>query len=352
HPLYAGAVVLAARGGVIVTHRAVGHALRYASYDRHHDRAVELPRERWTPMREDTVFDLASVTKVFTAIAVAAQAEAGLLDLDGRVASYLPSFAERGKQDVTVRQLLAHTSGLPAWRPLYRDDDTPRERIDAVDRARPAAGPGKVYAYSDLNLITLGRVLEKVTGRPLDEVVRASVTAPLGMRDTTFNPPQAWRERIAATEYQPWTARGMVRGSVHDENAWSLGGVAGHAGLFSTARDLAVLAQAILGGGRYGPARILSEGSVRALLTNVNSAFDGGAHGLGFELNQPWFMDAMASPVTAGHTGYTGTSLVIDPRSESFAVLLSNRVHPTRTWGSVNPARRAVARDLWRAARR
>ncbi|MGH3344478.1 MAG: serine hydrolase domain-containing protein [Carbonactinosporaceae bacterium] len=344
HPLYAGAVVLAARRGVIVAHRAVGHALRYASYDQVHDRAVELPRAEWAPMREDTVFDLASVTKLFTAIAVVAQAEAGRLDLDRPVASYLPEFAEHGKRDVTARQLLAHTSGLSAWLPLYRDYDTPGERIQAVYGIEPAAGAGRAYEYSDLNLIMLGELVEKVTGRALDEVVRSHITAPLAMSSTTFNPPQALRERIAATEYQPWTARGMVRGSVHDENA--LGGVAGHAGLFSTAHDLAVLAQAILGGGRYGQARILSEDSVRALLTNVNAAFHRDEHGLGFELNQHWYMDAMASPVTAGHTGYTGTSLVIDPLSESFAILLSNRVHPTRAWGSNNPARRAVARDL------
>ena len=141
----------------------------------------------------------------------------------------------------------------------------------------------------------------------------------------------------------------MLRGEVHDENAWSLGGVAGHAGLFSTAHDLAVLAQTLLNGGRYGDIRILRADTVRAMLTNENTEFSGDAHGLGFELDQRWYMDALSSPVTFGHTGFTGTSLVVDAMSDSFVVLLTNRVHPTRDWGSINAARRAVAQDLARA---
>ena len=138
----------------------------------------------------------------------------------------------------------------------------------------------------------------------------------------------------------------MVRGSVHDENAWSLNGVAGHAGVFSTADDLAVLAQTIINGGAYGGTRILSEDSVDALLHNENAAFPGNSHGLGFELDQMWYMDGLSGPETAGHTGYTGTSIVIDRASRSFVILLTNRVHPSRSWGSNNPARRAVARDM------
>src|SRR5690606_11221219 len=142
--------------------------------------------------------------------------------------------------------------------------------------------------YSDINMMMLQRVIETVTGEPLDDVVRERVTAPLRLRDTVYNPPASLRSRIAATEYQPWTDRGIVRGTVHDENAYCLGGVAGHAGVFSTARDLAVIAQTILDGGRYGRTRILSEQSVRSLLTNFTTAFPGDDHGLGFELNQRW----------------------------------------------------------------
>ncbi|MFE6736679.1 serine hydrolase [Microbacterium sp. NPDC057650] len=133
---------------------------------------------------------------------------------------------------------------------------------------------------------------------------------------------------------------------MHDENAWSLGGVAGHAGVFSTTHDMAILAQTMLNGGTYGGERILSEKSVQAMITDENTAFPGDSHGLGFELNQLWYMGGLSSGTTAGHTGYTGTSIVIDFRSRSFAVLLTNRVHPSRDWGSNNPSRRAIAQGL------
>jgi hypothetical protein len=176
-----------------------------------------------------------------------------------------------------------------------------------------------------------------VTGETLDRVIARRITGPLGMTDTMFNPPASLRPRIAAEEYQPWTGRTIVWGTVHDENAYCVGGVSGHAGLFSTAHDLAVLAQTLLNGG----GRILSERSTRTFFTDY-----GYSRALGFELNQHFYMDALSSPVTAGHTGYTGTSIVIDPLSHSFVILLTNRVHPSRAWGSNNPAREAVARDL------
>jgi CubicO group peptidase (beta-lactamase class C family) len=166
------------------------------------------------------------------------------------------------------------------------------------------------------------------------------------MTDTMFNPPAALQPRIAAEEYQPWTGRGIVWGAVHDENAYCVGGVSGHAGLFSTAHDLAVLAQTLLNGGRLGHTRILSEPGARSFFTNFNRAYAGHDHGLGFELDQRFYMDALSSPVTAGHTGYTGTDIVLDPLSHSFVILLTNRVHPSRSWGSPNPARDAVARDM------
>ncbi|HEX7188818.1 MAG TPA: serine hydrolase [Actinomycetes bacterium] len=340
-PMYAGAVVLAAHDGTVVTHEAVGDALRYADGE-----GTELPADQQVPMRRDSIFDLASVSKLFTSIAVLQQVERGALDLDATVASYIPAFATQGKGTVTVRQLLTHTSGLPAWIPLYSGWPTPEERIAAVYGVKPLAPPGTRYVYSDLNMITLGKLVELAAGTPLDVAVRDGITAPLGMSDTGYNPPASQIERIVATEDQPWTGRGVIRGTVHDENAWSLGGVAGHAGVFSTARDLAVLAQTILDKGTYGGARILSEDSVQALLTDENAAFPGNAHGLGFEIDQRWYMDALSGPGTVGHTGYTGTSLVIDTRSRSFVLLLTNRVHPSRNWGSSNPSRRAVARDL------
>lgn len=340
-PLYPGAVVLAARHGVVATHVALGHALRYA------DAApTELPADQQLPMRTDTVFDLASLSKLFTSIVAVQQVERGRLDLDATVASYLPAFAANGKQAVTVRQLLTHTSGLPSWLPLWQLPDD-AARLAATYGVVPRTAPGTAFLYSDLNLITLGEIVELVAGAPLDEVVRTGIAAPLGLADTGYNPPAPLRPRIAATEFQP--GRGLVWGSVHDENAWSFGGVAGHAGVFSTARDLAVLCQAILNGGGYGRARILSRAGTDMLLTDLNAAFPGHAHGLGFELHQFSYMGAMASPYTAGHTGFTGTTLTIDRTSGSFLLVLTNRVHPSRDWGSIQPRRRAIADAVARA---
>jgi hypothetical protein len=169
------------------------------------------------------------------------------------------------------------------------------------------------------------------------------------MHDTMYEPPASLRPRIAAGEYELVPDRGLVWGQVHDENAWALNGVAGHAGVFSTAHDLAILCQTILNGGVHRHTRILSTESVAAMMTNVNQGFPGDDHGLGFELYQHWYMGALATPYTAGHTGFTGTSMVIDPTTDSFVILLTNRVHPHRTWGSTNPPRRTVADDAARA---
>ncbi|GAA2832586.1 serine hydrolase [Crossiella cryophila] len=338
-PLFAGAVTLLAHDGRVVTRTATGQALRYAD-----GIGTELPPEQQAPMRTDTIFDLASISKLFTSIAVMQQVEAGRVDLARTVASYLPEFAANGKDAITVEQLLTHTSGLPPFLPLWRDHPDKPSRILGALTAKLQQPPGKAYIYSDLNLIALGVLVEKVTGDPLDVLVRKGITEPLGMRDTGYNP--ADKARTAATEFMTTPARGMVRGEVHDENAWSLGGVAGHAGVFGTADDLAVLGQTILNGGTYRGHRILRERTLRQMMTNHNTGFPDNAHGLGFELDQRWYMEGLSSPRTAGHTGFTGTSLVIDPVSRSVAVLLSNRVHPSRAWGSNNPARRALAQGF------
>jgi len=340
-PLYAGAVTLLGHDGQVVAREASGYALRYAD-----GAGTELPREQWVPMREDTIFDMASVSKLFTSILVVQQIERGAIRLEEPVATYLPAFGANGKGTITVRQLLTHTSGLKPWMPLWSGWPDKASRIQAVMDVAPTSPPGTTYVYSDLNLITLGVLLERQTGSGLDQLVREGITAPLRMRDTGYNPDPSLWPRIAATEFEASPPRGMVRGEVHDENAWSLGGVAGHAGIFSTAQDMAVLAQTMLNGGTYAGHRILSPESVTRMITNDNQAFPGHSHGLGFELDQRWYMGGLSSPTTAGHTGYTGTSIVIDTMSRSFAIVLSNRVHPSRTWGSNNPARRAAAQGL------
>jgi CubicO group peptidase (beta-lactamase class C family) len=347
HPLYPGAVVLAAHNGTIVQHSASGYALRYSD-----DKPTELPRDQWIPMRDDTIFDLASMSKLFTTIVALQEVERGKIDLDRTVATYLPGFAKNGKGSITLRMLLTHTSGLRPDLPFYNYTGRAAQEQALYDEQLQNP-PGTAYVYSDLNLITMQFVLEKVTGKTLDVLVRDGITGPLGLKDTGYNPPATEKRRIAATEYEhkPVAAldRGLVWGQVHDENSYALGGVAGHAGVFSTAHDLAVLAQTILDGGRYGHVRVLGESSVRQIFTNFNQAFPSDSHGIGFELNQRWYMGGLSSPVTAGHTGYTGTDIVIDPLSRSFSILLTNRVHPSRNWGSINPARVAVAQDLARA---
>ncbi|MFI5792107.1 serine hydrolase domain-containing protein [Streptomyces sp. NPDC051677] len=318
-PWAAGAVVVAGRGPVIAVEEAAGWAVRYSAYDPAADAGVELPPRAQVPMTVDTPFDLASLTKLCTAVAAVQQIERGTLGIDARIGAYLPDFHAAAAHDITVRQLLTHTSGLRPELPLYDcADDT--ERLARLRAEAPIGEPG-AYLYSDLNMLLLQQLLERLTGRPLDVLVHEGITRPLGMTSTGFGPcPGA-----AATEDQrrPWARvdRGMLRGVVHDENAWALGGVAGHAGLFSTGRDLAVFCRTLLAGGSYGPARILGPDFVELLLTPP---------GLGFAVDQPWFMGELAGEGAAGHTGFTGTSLVLDPATDTFVVLLANTVHPVR----------------------
>ncbi|MFF8996069.1 serine hydrolase domain-containing protein [Streptomyces sp. NPDC014983] len=318
-PWAAGAVVMAGRGPVIAVAETAGWAVRYSSYDPGTDTGVELPPEDRVPVTVDTPFDLASLTKLFTSVAAVQQIERGTLGMDVQVGRYLPEFRAVARHRVTVRQLLTHTSGLRPELPLYDCPDR-AARMTMLRTEAPSSPPG-TYRYSDLNMLLLQFVLERITGRTLDVLVRNGITRPLGMTATGFGPcPGA-----AATEdqWRPWAKadRGMLRGVVHDENAWALGGVAGHAGLFSTARDLAVFCRALLAGGSYGPARILAPDFTDLLLTPP---------GLGFAVDRPWFMGALSGHGAAGHTGFTGTSLVVDRATDTFLVLLANTVHPRR----------------------
>ncbi|MFE9882891.1 serine hydrolase [Streptomyces sp. NPDC005784] len=352
YPWYAGAVLLAGRGGTVALHQPIGMAVRYAAYDEKTDTGVEFPADRQIPAAMDTVYDLASVSKLFTSILAVQQMERGALELEATVASYLPEFAGGGKQGITIRQLLTHTSGFRSWIPLYKAP-TRQGKLQLIWDEVPLHPPGTAYLYSDLNLISLQLVLERITGRTLDTLLRDEITGPLGMDRTRYNPPASWKPEIAATEDArlPWSGldRGLVWGEVHDENAYSLGGVAGHAGVFSRAWDLAILGRTLLNGGAYGRARILRPETVDLMFTDFNTAFPGDEHGLGFELYQHWYMGAMATPRTAGHTGFTGTSLVLDPTTDSFLIVLGNSVHPVRNWRSGSAPRVAAGNNLARA---
>ncbi|RRR96902.1 class A beta-lactamase-related serine hydrolase [Glycomyces terrestris] len=348
-PSFPGFTVLAARRGVVVKHEAGGHRLRYSGWDDATETAVELPESERLPAETGTVYDLASISKLFTATVTGRLIDDHVVDLKLPVAEYLPEFdsVDPAKSPITLEQLLSHTSGMISFINLYdKPDDA--ARMAAIYAQPLRRVPGSGYEYSDLNLIVLGKVLERVTGQRLDELVAAYVCEPLGLKDTGYNP--ADRSRTAATEYQPWTGRGTVHGEVHDENAWAFGGVAGHAGVFATAWDLAVFGQMILNGGRYGDAEVLSEATARLVFTDMNAGMgESAARGIGWQLGQRWYMDAMSSPVTVGHTGYTGTSIVLDPLAGTLLVLLTNRVHPTRNRGTASAYRRAASRPLGRA---
>ncbi len=286
-------------------------------------------------MTVDTVFDLASLTKVVaTTTAVMQLMDAGALDLDDPVARYWPAFAASGKQRITVRQLLSHGSGLPAGLSRPPNGSARRSVLARVAAQPPLAAPGARFEYSDVNFIVLGELVRRLGGLPLDRYCALRVFAPLGMGDTVFRPPASARERVAPTTR--W-------GTVHDPIAYRMGGVAGHAGLFSTADDLARFAQMLLDGGRTADTQVLSSEAV-ALMTSVHShAGDAIRRGLGWDLglsfDPSW---AAAGRRVFGHTGYTGTSLWIDPETRTYVIILTNRSHLPEH-GDANPLRRRIA---------
>lgn len=297
------------------------------------------------PMTTDTVFDLASLTKsVATAPAVMKLIESGHIELDAPLQRYFPEFRGAGKEAITIRQLLTHTSGLRAGlspRPEWQGKARALELACAESLPDP---PGTGFRYSDINFILLGLLVEKVSGRPLDEFCETEIFRPLGMRETGFpaeRPLSVAPERIAPTEVAG--DGGVLRGVVHDPTARRMGGVAGHAGLFGPAADLARFARMMLNGGELDGIRCLSPESV-ATMTGVQSAPDLPRRGLGWDIDSSFAgLRGAHFPIGGfGHTGWTGTSLWIDPFSETFLIFLANRNHlPGRT--TVSPLRRELA---------
>jgi CubicO group peptidase (beta-lactamase class C family) len=294
------------------------------------------------PVTDATIWDLASLTKlVGLTTTVAVLVERGVLDLDAPVQRWLPEWKGEGKATVTLRDLLAHRAGLPPFREYFRTI-VGREAVRAAVLAEPLEVPPRTrMAYSDLGAILLGMVVERATGMPFDAAVATHVTGPLAMHDTRFTPPVAWRDRIAPTEVDPWRGR-HVRGEVHDENAFAMGGVSAHAGLFGSARDLARFAQAWLGAPLVDGRPLLQEATRRSFTAVVDAAFSSRA--LGWDTPTGTNSAGTRLSRTAfGHTGFTGTSLWIDPDRDLFVMLLTNRVNPSRGNSRIGPVRVAVA---------
>jgi CubicO group peptidase (beta-lactamase class C family) len=326
---FPGAVLLVARNGIVAHHKAYG---RY-EYSKDSKR-VDV----------NTLYDLASLTKVIaTTSAIMRLFDEHKLSLDDRVAKYIPQFGQRGKDKITIYNLMVHNSGLPAWRKFYEFCSDPQCVLDSVYATPLVYATGESSVYSDLGLITLGKVIEKVSRTSLDTYVDSVFFKPLGMKNTMFNPPQALMERIAPTEVDTyWKKTGVaVRGRVHDENAAVLGGVSGHAGLFSTASDLALIMQMLLNGGSYNGLRYLNESTILAFTRRQS---DKSSRAIGWDTKDSahsW-AGTMMSPNTFLHTGFTGTSVAADPERKLIIILLTNRIYPSRSHQGISGVRPSV----------
>ena len=321
-----GAVVLVGNEDRIIYRQAFGSAA--------------LRPER-IPMTIGTLFDLASLTKVVaTTTAIMQLVEQGKLDLDAPAARYWPAFGENGKSAITVREMLTHYSGLaPDLNPEVPWDGY-RGALRAIVAEKPVATPGTRYMYSDINFEALGEIVQRVSGEPLDGYCAKHIFGPMKMRKTSFRPPARERYRIAPTEYLD----GQLRwGEVHDPTAYRMGGVSGHAGLFSTVGDLATFAQMLLDGGVFHGVRILDRHSVERMTIPQSPPGKVRLRGLGWDLAAPFAINRDdLRPVGAyDHTGFTGTLLWIDPVSKTYVIVLTNRVYPFGQ-GNAGPLREAV----------
>jgi CubicO group peptidase (beta-lactamase class C family) len=266
--------------------------------------------------------------------------ESGKLLLNAPVQDYLPEFQGANKEKVRVQDLLTHTAGLPAFLMLYKDTEGYEPVLQKIYSVPLQYEPWTKSIYSDLGMILIGEIISRASGRTLDRFITERLFQPLGMRSTMYNPPRALLERIAPTEDDPWRKR-VVHGEVHDENAFAMGGVAGHAGLFSSAHDLAIFAQMLLNGGIYDHRRYLNPETIRRF--TATQGRPEAARGFGWAKPNPsGWTGRLFSPAAFGHTGFTGTMIWVDPEKELFVVLLTNRVHPSRQNTMIDEARQAI----------
>ena len=326
-----------------------GKTIKCSAYGNTSDRAYGTYSPK--PVTRRTLYDLASLTKVVaTTWAVMHLMERGYLRLTDSVSTYILQFgSDQQKASVTIWHLLTHTSGLPAFLALYKEHHGKDEIIEAICRQNLLFPPGTEQLYCDVGFMLLGEVIHILSSMELDEYTQKYLFEPLEMRDTMFNPPQTLWDRVAPTEYVKWRG-GLVHGRVHDENAWAMNGVGGHAGLFSTVEDLAKFCTMLLGRGEYAGTRILGVKSVIEMEA-LQISHPKESYSLGWMINRPFFMGRLADNDTIGHTGFTGTSIVLSPRRDLAAVLLSNRVCPSRNGPDINPYRRRVADALAKLCR-
>jgi CubicO group peptidase (beta-lactamase class C family) len=309
-----------------------------------------LDGEGGAPVTPRTLYDLASLTKVIgTTSVVLVLARDGKLSLERRVADLVPEFSGGGREDITIEHLLAHASGLPAWKPLFREARGYREVLDRVLATPLESPPGASERYSDLGFILLGEAAARAGGRTLPELERALVLGPLGLEDTLRNPPAALRLRIAPTERRaaepggaPAADSPAVHGTVHDENAAAGDGATGHAGLFSTAEDLSRFAAEVLRGLR-GESDLFPRGLAERFAAR-RGIVPGSSRALGWDTpSEGSSAGTRLGPRAFGHTGFTGTSIWLDPDRDLYFILLTNRVHPTRQNTKIGAVRRAFA---------
>ncbi len=314
--------MLAAKDGNIFLHEAVGHH----TYSK---RKV---------VSKGNIFDLASITKVIsTTSALMNLIEDEKLNLDDKVVRYVPEFIGKQKKyfeqkrNTTIRNLITHTGGLPPFKQYFKMGGTYQSRLDSVFNTEPVIGLNDSTIYSDIGLIVLGKVVESVAKKSLSSYVDSVIFSPLGMSSTFYNPPLSKLNRVIPTENSIFHKK-LIKGFVHDENAFSLNGVAGHAGLFSTAKDLAIFSQMMLNGGRYGWKRIFNENTIKEFTSKSNDT-TGSSYGLGWDTPSGKASGGIyLSDQSFGHTGYTGTSIWIDTENQMFVILLTNAVHPNRSY--------------------
>ena len=325
-----GAVVIIGQEGRVLYRKAFGH------------RAL-VPAQ--LPMTVDTIFDVASLTKVVaTTTAILQLVEQGKIVLSAPVSDYWPEFKANGKEEITVRELMTHYSGLRPdvdLKPEWSGYETALKMI--VDE-KPIAPSGTRFIYSDINFETLGELVRRVSGEPLDVYSSEHIFKPLGMKDTGFKPPASLRDRIAPTQYQYGDRGKMLWGEVHDPTAYNMGGVAGNAGLFSTADDLAIFARMLLDGGSHQGVRILSPLTIEKMTSPQNPPDSMVVRGLGWDLDSPFASNRgeLFEVGSFGHTGFTGATMWIDPVTGTYVIILTNRVHPDGK-GDIGPMRTKIA---------